>query len=134
MNTPSRNVLDMIFTYEAGEEMRVTNLSWLFCSSSNVPSIKIFPSCINAKRSETARGDMNVVRDDNRCHFVFLLQLHNQFADFSGSDWIQSRGGLIEKQDVGRQGQSTGQADPLLHSPGNLSRHFVQILLHADAR
>jgi hypothetical protein len=40
---------------------------------------------------------------------VFLLQLENQVVDLAGTDGIETRGGLVEQQDLGIQCQRARQ-------------------------
>ena len=58
---------------------------------------------------------------------VFLLQLENQIVDFAGGDRIESRCGLIEKQDFRLQRQRACQTHSFLHASGNITRHLVEI-------
>src|SRR5271169_6361104 len=49
-------------------------------------------------------------------HVMFLLKLENQIVDLSGTDGIETGGGLVKQQNIWIQNQSPRQADSLLHA------------------
>src|SRR5260370_10323900 len=77
---------------------------------------------------------VDVMGHHNGSHLAIFLQLRNQFPDFPGCDRVQAGRRLIEEQDVGIHCERARQSNALLHSPRDLGRHFLQVLLHSNAR
>src|ERR1700722_6018182 len=59
---------------------------------------------------------VQIMRHDNGCHVMLLLELQNQVIDLSGTDWIQTGGGLVEQQNIRLQRQRSRESYPFLHA------------------
>src|SRR5271166_1111536 len=70
-----------------------------------------------------ARGLLHAMRDNHLGTLV--AKTEQQVLDFGGSDGIERRAGLVQQKDLRIDGQRTGNAKPLLLSPGQRIRGFV---------
>src|SRR5690625_3246008 len=74
------------------------------------------------------RGLLHVVGDDH--DRVIVLELVDQLLDAAGRDRVQRRGGLVQQQHVGPQGDGAGNAQALLLAAGQAQRALAELVLH----
>src|ERR1039457_1801979 len=77
---------------------------------------------------------MQIVSHYNGCHMMFLLKFENQVIDLSGTDGIETSGGLVEQQNIRLQSQRTCQPYSLLHAARDVRRHLLKVAFHAYFR
>ena len=71
---------------------------------------------------------LHVVRDNNQG--VMLFKLHCQLLDHNCRDGIESRGGLVHKQDLGLDGERAGDAQALLLATGKTESGALELILY----
>ena len=95
-----------------------------------MPSITDISFVEQCQPSGDGFGALQIVRDHDGCHGMFLLQLENQLINLAGGNRIESRRGFIQQQDVGVESQRPRQPHSLLHAAGNIGRHLLKIAFH----
>lgn len=72
-----------------------------------------------------AKSARHVVRDHHRRHVAAVSKFERQLIDHRGHDWIESRGRLVAKQQLGIERERAGQANPFFHSTANFIRFQI---------
>ncbi len=91
------------------------------------PSATIFPSARAATRSQTTMEAFQVVGHHEDREAERALQRPDQGVELRRRDRIEARGRLVEKDDLGIEGQGAGQRHALGHAAGKLRGKLVAI-------
>jgi hypothetical protein len=77
------------------------------------------------------QGLIDIVGDHHHRFAVLIPQSHELILEFHAGEGIEETERLIEQQDFGLEGKSTGNADALAHTGGQLIRVTVPHLRQA---
>src|SRR5208283_2657797 len=59
-----------------------------------------------------------------------LLKFENKLVNLSRADGVETSRRFVKQQNLWIQSQSARQAHALLHSPGDIGRHLVEVAFH----
>jgi hypothetical protein len=89
-------------------------------------------SAFQAQRPRTARGQVKVMRHQNRGEAVARVQPFDQVKDAAGGDFVQVAGGLVGQQQAGIVHQRASQRHALLLAAGELAGAMIGAIFQAN--